>query len=506
MKLFRLLLFPLAAVAMASVFSGCATHPKRMACIRSSLASPSYTVNPRKKPFRESNVTGMDRILYLSERARAYQLTGDHEKSSADYRAAEAVYEERDEKPVVSLSSGAAKGAALLLNDLAIPYEGNAHERLMLYTLDAFNFLAKNDWNNARAVVNNIPFFSEKERERRDRLVAAAEEAAQSDRRFNMAALRSNAVFQQNFAAMDSTSRTFLDALQNGYAHYLCGFVHETDLDWTNADLCYRRAAEVAPNNAFVKRDIARVQSLAQKGATLPDPDAPNVVVFFEEGYAPELQSFSFSFTTLPVKHTGLNHPTVGVGNASVGGRNVVGAVPLPGMTPISLKLTFPYYSRESLNAFPSRPLVLSEGGRTIAETQLVGDFRALAARAFEERFPYIATRAAFRMIAKATAATVANEAARRRGNNYWRFVIWLGGLFLTHGTEHPDLRSWNLAPRYGQIARFHLPAGSHSLAFAHGGLTGNFAVTVPADGSLVLHVMSVPGRLVVEGTAIDFQ
>ena len=490
------------------VFFGCASHPKKMAGVRASLASPSYVVDTKSGPLKDSNTTGADKILFLSERARAFQLTGDHKRSNEDYLAAEAAYDLLDEKPVVSISTGATKGAAAtILNDLAIPYEGNAHERILLYQLHAFNYLAENDWNATRACANNIGHFSELERKRNDERIRAAEEASEQHGRFRLSAVQSNAVFRANFAAQDSVSKAVIDAFQNGYGYYLTAFVNEIDGKPDVARMGYKRVVEAARGNSFAKRDIHRMNVLlGEEDAAPGDGEAPNVAVFFEEGYAPELQSFSLSFVTLPVKHTGRDHLTAGAANVQAGGRGAVAAVPLPGMTPVTAKLTFPYYSKESLEAHPSQPLVIAENGRTVARTELAGDFRALAARAFADKFPYVATRAAFRTILKAAAATVANEAARQRGNQSVQILVWLGGLIFTHATELPDLRSWLLAPRFGQVARFRLDPGRHEMSFSHDGMTYHGAVDVPEDGTTVLHVMSVPGRLVVEGTVLDFQ
>ena len=491
--------------------AGCASHPNKMFAVRAALADPEYSVDVSSAPFAEKYVTGSDKILFLSERARAYQLSGDLEKSSDDYLAAEAAYDELDEKPVVAITSVASGAASLVGNDLALPYEGNAHERLMLYQLDAFNHIARLDWNAARAVANNLKFFSEKERTRREERLKAAEEASSREGNkwdFRYEQLLGNAEFKGRMSAANELSSAMQDALQNGYAYYFAGFVGEMDGDFSSAEIAYRRAAQIAPSNEFAARDLRRMEARTGRSGPAADDGPPsNVVVFFEEGFAPELQAFTFSFTTLPVKHTGHKHSSAGIGGVSTGsGSSAAAVVPLPGLTGMSVKFTFPYYSKETLDAVPSSPLVLSEDGRTVAETQMVSDFRALAAKAFEERMPYVVTRAAFRTILKAGAAAVANEAARQRGNTWARIFVWLGGLFLTHGTEVADLRSWLLAPRYGQIARFRLEPGQHRLSFAHGGTTRTASVDVPEGGVLIVHAMSVPGRLEIEGTALDFE
>lgn len=487
--------------------AGCASHPRKLAQVRNDIGIPGYVVNTNEAPFRTKDVQGRDKILFLAERARAYQLTGDIENSTKDYIAAEAAYDALDDRPVVSISTTAEKGIkGTLANDTALPYEGNAHERLMLYQLDAFNHLARLDWDNTRAAANNIIYLSEKERARRDKEVAVAEEASKKDGRFSLAALRKDVSFTTAFSASDKLSKTFVDAMQNGYAYYFGAFVSEVDGDISKALIGYRRALEVAPANTFVKRDIARMEAELGHGVANPSaaPATPNVVVFFEEGFAPELTAFTMAFTTLPVKN---RHENAIIGGGAAGGKpGIAGAVPIHTSLPLSVKFTFPYYSGEQLNAVHPLPLVVSDGGNgVVAETELVGDFRALAARAFSDRFPYIATRAAFRSIAKATAAAVANAAVKDR-STMTRLAVFAGGLILTQATEFADLRTWLLAPRFGQIARFRLDPGEHKLTLAHAGNSKTILADVPDGGTLVLHVISIPGKLVVEGTGLCFE
>jgi len=486
------------AAACAAAAAGCVSHSGKLAQVKADLAFPNYAVNTNAAPFRARDVRSSDKILYLSERARAYQLTGDLDNSTEDYLAAEAAYDALDDRPVVSISAAAEVGmAGTVANDTILPYVGNAHERLMLYQLDAFNHLARHDWNGARAAANNVVYLSEKVRRRHEKEVRAAEEAAQRDGRFKFSSLMGNPEFRAGFAASDEVSKTFTDALQNGYAYYFGAFVREVDGDFSGALLGYRRAAEVAPANGFVQQDIARMEArLGAGGGGRGAPAEPNVVVFFEEGFAPELEPFVLSFATLPMGH----HKGVGFVSDGKGGTT---AVPLPTSMPLTVKFALPYYSSAQLGV-PSYPLVIADGlGGVVAQTQLVGDFRALAARAFGERLPYVATRAAIRAIGKATAAAIASHAVKDKDDGT-RLAVLMGGLLLTQATETADLRTWLLAPRFGQVARFQAAPGTHRMTFTHGGNSGTVDVDVPDAGPLVLHVISIPGRLVIESTAIS--
>ena len=457
----------------AAALCGCASHPERMRPVKAAFADPAFTaLVPDEKPFSESDMTGRNRILLLQERGRALQLLGDARGSASNYLAAADAYDAQDEVPVVSLSESLGDTAALLANDLVLPYEGNAHERVMVQQLDAFNRIAMLDWDGVGVDVRRIVRLSEKERERAEARAAAAREAASENPDYSFAQLSANPVYQSNFAAARKVAEAYKDALQNGYAYYFAGYYNELGGHFSQAAIGYRRATEVAPLNGYAEADLRRMERALSEGADPgPGPEETDVAVFFEEGFAPELQRFDL--------------------------RYVIG--------PISIAFTQPYYAEADLS-LPSSPLFVREGpSRLLAQTQVVGDFRALAARAFEDRMPYVLTRSVIRAVLKTTAAAAANNAARKHGGTGAQILVWLGGLLFTQATEQPDQRSWLLAPRYGQIARFRVKAGEHDFTLLHGGMERHVQIDAPPGGHVLLHVMSVPGRLVVEATGLDF-
>ena len=202
------------------------------------------------------------------------------------------------------------------------------------------------------------------------------------------------------------------------------------------------------------------------------------MVLFFEEGYAPEKATFSF-LTTL-------------------------GQQPVPvAVGPVVVSFHFPYYPKAALEG-DSVPALVTEGDRVLARTETIGDFRALAQKAYQERMPYILTRSVVRAIAKSTAATAANVAARKRGT-WARLAVWLGGIVVVAATDQPDLRSWLLLPRFGQIARFRVPAGSHDLVLNHGAAVATVPINAPGATTILIHAMAVDGRVAIEATGFAF-
>ena len=469
----------LPAVAAMALAAGCATHPVAMQKAKASLAAPAAPdFSAGAQPFTRAHMEGEDSLLWLQERARANQLAGRIGQSSADYDAAWDIYEKRDDEPVVSLADAGTKAGSLLLSDLAIPYEGNAHERIMVPALDAFNRIASLDWDAAGADIRRLSRVGELERDRNERRVAAAREASEKDGRFTFDDLRQTPAYVQYIGEASAVAANLADAFQNGYAWYLAGFYHEMAGDPSAARTAYRRALEIAAGNGVARRDLARMEAvLAGSPEDRPGSGEADVVVFFEEGYAPRKETFSF------LKTLGQQPVPVAVG-------------------PVVVSFHFPYYPKAQLEGF-SAALQIAEGGAVLARTELVGDFRALAQKAFEAQMPYVLTRAVLRAVAKSAAATVANASVRKQGTGA-RLAVWLGGLILVSATDQPDLRSWLLLPRFGQVARFRIPAGAHDLVLSHGANVATVPLDAPGGCTILLHAMSVDGRLAVEATGFD--
>lgn len=465
------------ALALAA---GCTTHPSAMQRAKTAIANPGFSqFAENEKPFTTSHMEGEDGLLWFQERARANQLLGRTKESSSDYETAWEMYEKLDDKPVVSLSDAGAKAGSLLLSDLAIPYEGNSHERVMIPTLDAFNRIASLDWDAAGADVRRLSRVSELERDRNEKRVKAASEASGKDDRIAYSKLCDTPAWKTYVGTSSQLASNFADAFQNGYAWYLTGLYKEMSGDPSTALTAYQRALDIAPANSFARQDVNRMKAVLDGAPEdRPDNTETDVVVFFEEGYAPQKATFSFLKT--------LSQQPVPV---AVG--------------PIVVSFSFPYYPEASLNGVPV-PLQVSENNRLLVQTEPAGNFQALAQKAYEAQMPYILTRAVIRAIAKSTAATAANVAVRRQDTGT-RLVTWLAGIFIATATDQPDLRSWLLLPRFGHVARFRLPVGDHDLQLTHGAAQAVVPLTAPGGATVLLHVMSADGRITVEATGMDF-
>jgi hypothetical protein len=412
-----------------------------------------------------------DSVWAYMERGRLKQLQGDWEGSSRDYEAAVTTFQKQDEKALLSVSDTASKGAAVLVNDLMLPYQGEAYERLMVFQLDAFNRAAMGKTDEIGVDVRNAAAELQKALDAHEKEAKALLE--DKDGQEKSSKTLESAPYQKMMADLAALGGEGANSFQNAYTYGLAGVWYESQGLWADAFTAYGRACRLCSGNrAFREGVLLSAAKLGRRGEAHKDwrgprPDEGSVVVFLEQGYNVEKRPFSFPIV-LP--------------------KNFV-------------QVALPYYDCSLDTVVPSCGAVFGAGGETLAETDLACDFRILAVRALRERMPGIVTRQILRSIAKAVVNEQANKLGARAGG-----IGQVVGLAVQIGnavSEQPDLRSWRLLPRFAQTARFRLPEGEHDLTVAVGAQQSTVHVTVRAGRPTLLHVMSVPGVLRATATAL---
>ena len=449
------------AVCVALAGGGCVSKTATVQTAKAQLAAGGAVDS---KLFESDARAGdKDAVWAFMERGRLRQLTGDWEGSCADYEAAARECEALDARAVASLSGAASQGAALLTNDQVIPYEGETYERVMLYTLDAFNRAALGRPEEIGVDVRNAADLLEAALDAHGKKGDEFREGNAETRTQTEKTMDSDE-FKAMTAAADSVAGSVANSFQSAYTYALAGTWYEARDMWGDAAIAFGRAYKLQPQNkAFAEgmRHAAARSGKTVKGFVPPKPGEGWVTVFLEQGYNVQKQPF-----TLPLL---LPHNYV--------------------------QASIPFYDC-SYDPEPVIPGSVWWKGRKVAETQEACDYRVLAVKALQERLPGILARQIARSIAKG----VINEQVRKRD------PTGLAGLAVVVGnalTEQADLRSWQLMPRHGQVARFRLPEGEYALEVEFAGGRTTVQATVRAGRPTVLHVSCVPGVLRVEATAL---
>ncbi len=440
------------------LLAGCATtslllpYPAQLLPIREQLVHGDYS-RARKQLSRYLH--SQDRLLYRMERGRVAQLARDYPASIHDFAKAIAIFEQNEEKARITLTGGAAQGAALLTNDNALPYGGEPYERIFVHHFQALNYLFKGDREAALVEVRRANLEQKGALERHERELAEAEsldrERAQLEERDAFSSLRSAAGRVKN-------------AIQNAYTFYLSALIYESAGELNDAYIDYRKAWEIFPDNPYLQNDLLRLArrlGFSEEYRRLredhppaepqePGPDEGDLVVLLEQDFVPFKSEI---------------------------------VVPLLVDSHMEQLVALPTY--RFLPHAPS-PLRISLEGKRVGETRPIVEVEALAAKALEERLPAMMARQALRFAAK-------RELSRSAGKK-WGEHAELAMEILNLVTEQADRRSWLTLPRNAQILRHALPAGRHQLHFTDGRGSGSVEVEIRPGKMTLLHIIDTEG------------
>lgn len=408
-----------------------------------------------------SESKGNDLILYNMERGRYAQVVGNSDVSMSDFRASIEKIRENDEKALVSASAIGANAAATLLNDNAIPYEGEGYERVLLHHYQALNYLKKRDLEGAGVEVRRA------NAEQNESLKRFEKELQKSQDELSGKNGGANGVSRINtqYAQMDEVAGKVKNSFQNAYTFYVSGFIYELLQQPGDAYIDYKKALEIYPDNRYLQKDVLRLAAKLEMGDELAElrtrfsvekeqfidetgAGSGELLVLFEDGFVPQKHEIKIP---IPISRSGL------------------------------VTIAFPIYQEKWSTQVPLRILNKNE---LIGSTEPICDIRALAVKALKEKAPVIATRQIVRAVAKGVTAAGAKKKMGELGQfaaNIWNIV-----------SESADLRSWLTLPANAQILRTTLPSGRYRLALQHpmAGGPAYADVTISADGKTVLQVV----------------
>ena len=172
----------LALLATLLIVAGCAGSSTFSAYPRK--IQPLITSLTNRTPIDlatslESEGKSNDLIIYNMERGRYAQVIGNSDVSMADFKASMDKIRDNDEKALVSASGIGANFAGTLLNDNAIPYEGDGYERVLLHHYQALNYLKKKDLEGAGVEVRRANAEQEQSLKRFEKEIDRAREEAE---------------------------------------------------------------------------------------------------------------------------------------------------------------------------------------------------------------------------------------------------------------------------------------------------------------------------------------
>jgi uncharacterized protein len=412
-----------------------------------------------------------DSVLYQMERGRIQQIQSKLDGSVEKYASALEDVKAYEEKARISASDAGAQVAALLVNDNVIPYKGEPYEQIMLHSLQAVNYLLKNDPENAAPEAR---LAGDRQREALLEREKELENLKGEAKKNNVDPNVGDSVLKQ-YAGLDEVAGKVKNSFQNAYAFYIAALVYEAHKEPDQAYKDYQNALEIFPNNSYLQRDTVRLAKKLgmssdlngyakrfpkayQEGSALAKPpaDKGELIVLMEDDFIPQKQQIKIP---IPVNLSG-------------------------GFTAVA----FPTYSVKWL---APAPLTVSEGtGKTLGKTETLCYLDSLALRALKERIPALVIRQILRSAVKGTGAYFASEK-----------LGWGAGLatsVINYASENADLRGWYTLPQNAQVMRVWLPAGKHTLNLKHdrSGASAKVEVEVPKGGQAIVRAVRAGGTL----------
>ena len=419
----------LIAILVSLSVSGCAfnsifiNYPSQIAPIKAQLNSQTTTNNYQQF---DDKVSGADGLLYAQEAGRVAQLEGDFEASKSYYAKAITAYEKFDDKALISASNLGATTSSLFINDNVIPYRGPGFERILLHQYQALNYLFSGDSEGALIEVRRSNELQSLEQSRYQKSKKSVQSMANGTIDSEMDKLAN---------AAGSTTSSFL----NAYSYYTTGLVYELLGQPNDAFIDYRKAAQLAPSNTYLQRDLVRLA----KQLSMPQYDEfkrrwgeaetaskqqGQVVIMLERGFVPEKQSFTVPFTV----HG--NWQTASLAT---------------------------YYPNHAI----TKPGEITGLG-TVLKAATIANIDALAITALKEELPAALIRQAARVYAKAEMAQSVQSESKRRRNEIDAASIAMQIFNVV--TEQADRRSWLTLPKQAQIARRYVAPGRYDIALDH--------------------------------------
>lgn len=332
-----------------------------------------------EKGLKDQGENGRDLLLYLLDLGLALHSAGRYEESNQVLLKADKVAEIKD------YTSLAAESASILTSENVKDYKGEDFENVLISTYLAMNYALMGDVENALV------------------------EARRVNRKLHMMITEGKRKYKQN-----------------AFARYLSAILYESEGNFNDAYIDYKKAWELEPDFPALRLDLWRTSRLsgmrdeaarwdgqfqlasAEKQQLKPKAE---IIVFYENGISP-VKRPNPDFHMVPRFY--------------------------PRPNPVS-------YAHVEIN------------GQMKGDTAVLDPIETTAIRNLEEKYAGIVAKRVAGLVAKRVVA----DQIERKTNSPLLGALARATLYLS---DQADLRSWNLLPKDLQIARFPVEPGTYEV------------------------------------------
>jgi len=416
----------------ALLTAGCATHSKGAGTALAELKSGDIgSALKWSEKLKKSSRSG---DLGYIESGRIKMLSGDFAGSRADFEIAiDKVLEETENGPVIRLGSvGSTLAASTIADDTIRKYKLSPYEIIQLLHYQTLNYLFSGDPQGASVEMRRTVFAQDAIAEQYSREVEEAQ--AEADQK----AAKVMESVSTRMESMGPTLERTRSSHENGMAWYFCGLMFEKQGDLPNANLCYRKAWELAPQNSFIVKDFLRLLHTQDRQAFLDLVLQNNM----------DVKNLTRGSTEIVVLY-----------EAALISQRHARKIPVPipdfreSITLVSID--FPFYSDP---AYTPSPLTITDNGEELGVAEPAVYLQSLAYRDLKDKMPGVVVRNVTRAVTKIVSQQVANL-----GNDFTKYGMMLFNAVSTLAITS-DTRAWYSIPMETQLYRGSISAGAHTL------------------------------------------
>jgi hypothetical protein len=435
---------------LLSGLSGCSTigltdlftdYATQVTPVRQAISANN--VNQAQLLLPNNGLSHSNYLLNQLETARLKELSNQNASAQINYEAIYLQMQDIRQAAKIKVSSSLEQSNALLTNDSVIEYIPAPFEMSMLHSYKALNYVYQNDIESALVEVR---------RANKVQVDALNENKQEIDSAIKDA--------QKHYPTMSEITQDVKNGYQNAYTFYLSALLYQSNRQFDDAYIDYKKALEINPGNVYLQQDVMRLakkQGFKQDfveyekrfGQLKQSEETGEVIVFIEQGLVPRKDEFILQ---LPIY-------------TSKGDTRFYSlAVPIYKGSAFIPTISHATIADKSM---PIEPLVRIE---------------ALAAKTLESQAPARMTRQVLRLIAK---EKVRAELARS-GGDVGNILANIYNL----ASEQADTRSWSTLPNQISIARQNISPGEHTLKIGNNQPSIKF--TVSKQGLTLIYLTSI--------------
>jgi len=456
----------LVATLLGLLTTGCRTYQEQNHVIQYWRQGRLTNAVSEANSMAKKKAKGKDAVIWHLEQGAVLRGAGRYEESNQAFDRAQNEIDEYAQKAKVRVGQ---ETAAMLSNQANLDYEGRTYDGVMLNTYRALNYLQLGEPDKARPELIRAYQRQGDAVELNKKRIAEAQEAAAKNEH---AAAIKKAEQDPRLQAEMMGSYTNLGVLSS-YANYVNPFTVYLDglffmvqaadgSDLERARKSFERVVAYAPDNEYVKQDLAAVNDLING-----KPLAPTTYVIFETGCAPVRDQIRIDIPVVftKVSYVGAAFPTL---------------KPQGNYAP-SLTVTADR-SGGNTNGAP--------GNGVLATTSLLASMDSIIGLEFKNELPLIITKTIASTVIKAAGSYAVNEVGSHQ-QNWLAALLQLGTAVYQMSVNIADERTWTTLPKEFQVCHFPTPADRKIELEAPG--TGQKIPVTIDDGTInIIYVKSI--------------